>query len=238
MGIYKLVWDDFCSWYLEMIKPAYQQPIDAETYAATLNFFERIIKLLHPFMPFITEELWHEEVFGKRADMDCCIVAEYPKTGDIDQQLLKDMEVIKQVISEVRNVRNLKQISPKEALELYIKVNSGFNFQSYLTAIFKLANVSGVKFVTDKVSGTSGFMAGTDEFFVPVAGNVDVDNERERIKKEIDYLRGFLNSVDAKLSNERFVQNAKAEVVDNERRKQEDALAKIRILEENLQFMS
>ena len=238
MGIYKLVWDDFCSWYLEMIKPAYQQPIDAETYSATLNFFERIIKLLHPFMPFITEELWHEEVFGNRADMDCCIVAEYPKTGDIDQQLLKDMEVIKQVISEVRNVRNLKQISPKEALELYIKVNSGFNFQSYLTAIFKLANVSGVKFVTDKVSGTSGFMAGTDEFFVPVAGNVDVDNERERIKKEIDYLRGFLNSVDAKLSNERFVQNAKAEVVDNERRKQEDALAKIRILEENLQFMS
>ena len=234
MGIYKLVWDDFCSWYLEMVKPAYQQPIDAETYAATLNFFERILKLLHPFMPFITEELWHEEVFGGREEMDCCIVAEYPQSVEIDHQLLKDVEIIKQVISEVRNIRNTKQISPKEALPLHIKVNSAIDYNAYLNVVIKLANISELKFVIDKVPGASVFMAGTDEFFVSLADNIDVDAERERLEKEIEYLRGFLKSVEAKLSNERFVQNAKIEVVDNERRKQEDALSKIRILEESL----
>jgi len=234
MGIYKLVWDDFCSWYLEMVKPAYQQPIDAETHAATLNFFERILKLVHPFMPFITEELWHEEVFGKREEMDCCIVAEYPQSADINYQLLKDVEVIKQVISEVRNIRNTKQISPKEALPLDIKVNSAVDYNAYSNVVIKLANISQLNFITDKVSGASAFMAGTDEFFVSLAENIDVNAERERLEKEIEYLRGFLKSVEAKLNNERFVSNAKVEVVDNERRKQEDALSKIRILEESL----
>jgi valyl-tRNA synthetase len=238
MGIYKLVWDDFCSWYLEMVKPAYQQPIDAKTYAATLSFFERILKLLHPFMPFITEELWHEEVFGKRTEMDCCIVSAYPQTGELNQQLLKDIEIVKQVISEIRNIRNSKQISPKEALPLDIKVNSEIDYTAYLNMISKLANVTESKFVDEKVSGASVFMAGTDEFFVSLADNIDVDAERERLEKEIEYLKGFLKSVEAKLSNERFVQNAKAEVVDNERRKQEDAQSKIRILEESLEALA
>ena len=238
MGIYKLVWDDFCSWYLEMVKPAYQQPIDAQTYAATLQFFERILKLLHPFMPFITEELWHEEVFGERTEMDCCIVAPYPETGDIDKRLLKDMEIVKQVISEVRNIRNSKQISPKEALPLDIKVNSAIDFRIYLNMLGKLANINEFNFVTEKVPGASVFMAGTDEFFVRLADNIDIDAERDRLQKEIDYLKGFLKAVEAKLSNERFVQNAKAEVVDNERRKQEDAHSKIRILEESLEALA
>jgi valyl-tRNA synthetase len=238
MGIYKLVWDDFCSWYLEMVKPAYQQPIDAETYAATLGFFERILKLLHPFMPFITEELWHEDVFGERAELDCCIVSAYPETGAIDERLLKDMEIVKQAISEVRNIRNSKQISPKEALPLDIKANSGIDFKAYQNMIEKLANINEFNFVTEKVPGASVFMAGTDEFFVRLAHNIDVDAERDRLQKEIDYLKGFLKSVEAKLSNERFVQNAKAEVVDNERRKQEDAHSKIRILEESLEALA
>ncbi|NEU07829.1 valine--tRNA ligase [Flavihumibacter sp. R14] len=238
MGIYKLVWDDYCSWYLEMVKPAYQQPVDPATHAATLNFFERILKLLHPFMPFITEELWHEEVFGPRGEMDCCIVAEYPAPGTVDQQSLKAMEIVKQVISEVRNVRNSKQISPKEALPLQIKANSSTDFKAYLPMIGKLANISEFGFTEEKVPGAAVFMTGTDEFFIPLADNIDVDAERDRLQKEIEYLKGFLRSVEAKLSNERFVQNAKAEVVDNERRKQEDACSKIRILEESLEALA
>ncbi|MEO8794614.1 MAG: valine--tRNA ligase [Daejeonella sp.] len=234
MGIYKLVWDDFCAWYLEMIKPGYQLPIDAETYRATLNFFERILKLLHPFMPFLTEELWHEEVFGQRDEMDCCIVAEYPVASTVNSKLLKDVEIVQQVISEVRNIRNTKQISPKEALPLSVKVNSGLNYEHYINIISKLANISEFSLVTEPVAGAAKFMAGKDELFVSLADNIDVDAEKERISKEIDYLNGFLKSVEAKLSNERFVQNAKAEVVDNERRKKEDALSKIKILEESL----
>lgn len=237
MGIYKLVWDDFCSWYLEMIKPAYQHPIDPQTYRATVGFFERILKLLHPFMPFITEELWHEEVFGHRDELDCCIVAAYPVSSVVDYQLLKDIEIVKQVISEVRNIRNTKQISPKEALPLDIKCNSSIDYKKYLNIISKLANLSETKFVTDKVAGASVFMAGTDEFFVSLADNIDAEAERERLEKEIEYLKGFLKSVDAKLSNERFVQNAKPEIVENERRKQEDAQSKIRILEDSLQAL-
>lgn len=234
MGIYKLVWDDFCAWYLEMIKPAYQQPIDAQTYKATIGFFERILKLLHPFMPFLTEELWHEEVFGERAEFDCIVVAPYPVAGEVDTRLLKDIEVVKQVVSEIRNIRNSKQISPKEALPLSIKVNSGINYDHYLNIIFKLANISQVEFVSEKISGAASFLADKDEFFISLADNIDVDAERERLEKEIEYLQGFLKSVDAKLSNERFVQNAKADIVENERRKKADAETKISILEESL----
>ena len=234
MGIYKLVWDDFCSWYLEMIKPAYQQPIDAETYKVTLDYFQRILKLLHPFMPFLTEELWHEEVFGKREEMDCCIVAEYPRAGEINKTLLKDFEIIQQVISEIRNIRNTKQISPKEALTLAIKASSSLAFADYLTIVKKLANISEVSFVSDKLVGATSFIAGTDEFFVPLASNIDAEAERERIQKELAYLQGFLKSVDSKLSNERFVQNAKPEVVEIERQKKADAEAKIAILLEGL----
>ena len=237
MGIYKLVWDDFCSWYLEMIKPAYQQPIDSETYKITLEYFQRILKLLHPFMPFLTEELWHEEVFGRREEMDCCIVAEYPKAGAINELLLKDLEVIQQVISEIRNIRNTKQISPKESLTLAIKASSPLNYASYLTIVQKLANISEVSFVTEKLIGATSFIAGTDEFFVPLANNIDVEAERERIQKELVYLQGFLKAVDGKLSNERFVQNAKPEVVEIERHKKADAEAKIVILLEGLESL-
>ncbi len=235
MGIYKLVWDDFCAWYLEMIKPGYQLPIDGKTYRATLDFFERILKLLHPFMPFLTEELWHEEVFGERDEMDCCIVAEYPVASTVNSKLLKDVEIVQQVISEVRNIRNTKQISPKESLPLFVKVNSDLNYEQYINIISKMANISDFKLVTEPVSGAAKFMAGKDELFVPLADNIDVDAEKDRIAKEIEYLNGFLKSVEAKLSNERFVQNAKAEIVDIERRKKEDALSKIKILEKSLQ---
>jgi valyl-tRNA synthetase len=234
MGIYKLVWDDFCAWYLEMVKPAYQQPIDLKSFQATLNFFENILKLIHPFMPFLSEELWHDEVFEKRGELDCCIVAIYPKVGAIDLAITKDFESIQQVISEIRNIRNTKQLSPKESLDLQIKANSGIEYQRYAAIISKLANIAHISFVSDKPAGAAAFMAGTDEFFVPLSENIDADAEKERIEKELEYLQGFLKSVDAKLSNERFVQNAKPEVVANEQQKKADAEAKIVLLKENL----
>ena len=234
MGIYKLVWDDFCAWYLEMIKPVYQQPIDSETYKVTIQYFERILKLLHPFMPFITEELWHDELFGERGELNCCIVAPYPVVGLKDSVLLEEVNIIKQVVSEIRNIRNVKQISPKEALTLSIRANSLIDYKQYLNIISKLANIEKCSIVADKVPGAASFMAGTDEFFVPLANSIDVPAEKERMEKEIDYLKGFLKSVEAKLSNDRFVQNANVAVVDNERRKKDDALSKIKILEEGL----
>lgn len=237
MTTYKLVWDDFCAWYLEMVKPAYQQPIDAESFKATVGFFEQIIKLLHPNMPFLTEELWHDDLFETRAEMDCCIVAEFPKGGAINEQLLKDAEVIKTVIAEIRNVRNQKQISPKEALPLSLKVNSDIDYEKWLNVVFKLANVAEAEIVKDKVVGATAFMAGKDEFFIPLTENIDVDAERIRLNADLVYLQGFLKSVDSKLSNERFVQNAKAEIIANERNKKADAEAKIKIIEESLALL-
>lgn len=237
MATYKLVWDDFCAWYLEMVKPAYQQPIDAATKAVTIKYFEEILKLLHPFMPFLTEELYHDELFGERTEMDCCIVANYPIVGKADEQLLKEAELIKDLISEIRNVRNTRQISPKEALPLSIKVNSGLNYETWTDVIFKLANVSEIELVNDKIAGAASFMVGNDEFFIVLNENIDLAAEKERLTKELEYLVGFLKSVDAKLSNERFVQNAKPEIIANERNKKADAESKISIIKESLTIL-
>eukprot|EP01133_Synstelium_polycarpum_P013985 gene13985-16489_t len=237
MATYKLVWDDFCAWYLEMVKPAYQQPIDAASLKATVDFFERLLKLLHPFMPFLTEELYHDELFGEKGEMDCIIVAPYPTFGPADAQVLKDVEVIKQVVAEIRNVRNTKQISPKEALPLNLKVNSGLDYEKWLNIVFKLANISEAEFVNDKIAGAASFMVGNDEFFIQLNETIDVEAEKERLNAELVYLQGFLKSVNAKLGNERFVQNAKAEVIQNERNKQADAESKIRIIEESLSVL-
>ncbi len=234
MATYKLVWDDFCAWYLEMVKPAYQQPIDAATHTTTVKFFENILKIVHPFMPFLTEELWHEELFGERAELDCCIVAQQPIIGEINLKLLNEINTIREVVSEIRNTRNVKQISPKEALPLTIKSNSEINYQTYQPVLAKLGNLSEVSFTSEKIIGAASFIAGTDEFFIELANNIDVEAERERMQKELIYLQGFLKSVTSKLSNERFVQNAKAEIVANEQQKKADAEAKIIILEEGL----
>ena len=234
MATYKLVWDDFCAWYLEMVKPAYQHPIDAATKAVTVKYFQEILKLLHPFMPFLTEELYHDELFGKREELECCIVADYPTIGKIDELLLKETELIKTVISEVRNVRNTRQISPKDALPLSVKVNSSLVYENWVHVIFKLANVSGIELVNDKIAGAASFMVGNDEFFIVLNENIDLEAEKERLTKELQYLQGFLKSVDAKLSNERFVQNAKKEVIDNERNKKADTELKIQTITESL----
>jgi valyl-tRNA synthetase len=234
MTTYKLVWDDFCAWYLEMIKPAYQQPIDRETYHKTVAFFEHLLILLHPFMPFITEELWHEDLFGTRSELDCCIVAQIPAIGEINSKLLADIENIKQVITQIRGVRNTKQLSPKDALELIIKEGSGLTYKNYISILQKLANLSKVNYTDEKIVGAANFLVTTDEFFIPLNENIDPLEERKRLLKEKDYLNGFLNSVNMKLNNERFMSNAKIEIIDIELKKKADAEAKLKIINDNL----
>ncbi|QQL48428.1 valine--tRNA ligase [Mucilaginibacter ginkgonis] len=234
MATYKLVWDDFCAWYLEMIKPAYQQPIDAETYKVTVEYFEKILKLLHPFMPFITEELWHDELFGERAPTDCCIVAEMPKVGEINPTLLQQVETIKQIISGIRNIRNSNQIAPKEGVDLAVKLNSTVELERYFNIIRKLGNVQDIRFVKEKLTQAGSFMVLTDEYYVPLQAKLDPVAEQARLQKESEYLMGFLKSVNAKLQNEKFMQNAKQEVVDNELKKRADAESKLKVVNEAL----
>ncbi len=247
MNIYKLIWDDFCSSYLEMIKPnyhklengeSYQDAIDAESFEFVKNKFEDIIKLIHPFMPFLSEELWHdEELFGKRAELDCCIVATYPQAKAINTNRLQEMSSVLEIVSEMRNIRNANQIAPKEALNLSIKNNSGISFLNYSLILKRLANVGELSIVTEVPENERPFMAGKDECFVDLGGNIDPAVEKEKMEKELEYLEGFLKSVDAKLSNERFVNNAKPEIVDNEKKKKADAEQKISIIKERLQKM-
>ena len=231
MAIYKLVWDDFCSWYLEMIKPGFEQPIDRETYKATISFFEQLLKIIHPFMPFITEELWHELV--ERAEMDCIIVSSWPEQDDFSQGALEEMEQVLTLITQLRNIRNEKQISFKVTLPLSVKTSEEELYRQHEDIIRKLANTGPLSFVKENAPGLS-FLVKKDEFFIDLGGSIDVEAERERMMKELTYLQGFLRSVQSKLGNERFVQNARPEVVENERNKKADAEAKISALEKNL----
>jgi valyl-tRNA synthetase len=234
MATYKLVWDDFCAWYLEMIKPVYLQPIDSETYKRTIAFFENILKVLHPFMPFITEELWHDELFGQRGELDCCIVAQLPVIGKINTQLIAEVEIIQQVVAQIRNIRNTKQLSPKEALPLAVKATSAIDYLTYSPVIKQLGNINELSITNDSINGATSFIAGTDEFYITLNITIDVDAERERLEKEQTYLTGFLKSIESKLGNERFMANAKPEIIDNELKKKADADAKLKIIRDNL----
>ena len=233
MTTYKLIWDDFCAWYLELIKPAYQSPIEHETLETAKVFFEKILTLAHPFMPFLTEELWHDEIFQRADTQDCIIVAPYPSVLSYQENIVKEFEIVQQIISEIRSIRNTKGISPKVALPLAISTSS-IDFTKYEQSIVKLANVADFSLVNEKVQGAVSFLAGKTECFVSLENNIDVEAEKDRISKEIHYLKGFLVGVEKKLSNERFVQNAKPEIVENEKNKKSDAETKIKILEDSL----
>lgn len=186
-------------------------------------------------MPFLSEELWHdEEVFGKRSEMDCCIVASYPKSTDFDTEVLSNMQNVLSVISEMRNIRNSNQIAPKQPLPLSIKNNSGIDYLDYELILRRLASVQELNIINEVPSNAKQFLVGKDECFVDLGENIDEAAEREKMIKELEYLEGFLKSVDAKLSNERFVNNAKPEVVDNEKKKKADAEQKIAIIKQKL----
>ena len=236
MVVYKLFWDEFSSWYLEMVKPAYingeAQPIDKTTYEATLHFFDILLKMLHPFMPFITEELW-QALYERKAGesiMRESLKLETPTAAE--KKLADDIELVKQIVSGVRMVRNQKNIAPKEALELQaVTVN---HYETYTAAVMKMANVSAIQVVNEKDATASAFMVGTDEFAVPLGNMIDIDAEIEKQETQLKHLEGFLAGVMKKLSNERFVANAPEAVVALERKKQSDSEEKIAALKESL----
>ncbi len=228
MTAYKLIWNDFCSWYLEWIKPEYGKPIDATTHAATIELFEKVLKLLHPFMPFITEELWHE--LKDRQDGEAIIVAEWPKAESFDEEILKKADLLFEITSGIRNIRNSKGISPKQSLDLFTKSSCIAEIGDSLS---KLSNLSSIGH-EDKPANAFSFVVGSDEFFIPASENIDIEAEKKKIEDELNYTRGFMKSVEKKLSNEKFVNGAPEQVVAMERKKLADAEAKVKTLEESL----
>lgn len=232
MAIYRLFWDEFSSWYLEMVKPAYGEPVDKATYEATLNYFDTLLRLLHPFMPFITEELWQH--LQERKPGDSIMYAQLPVAGEVNAATLEAMAHAKEVIVGVRGVRAAKNISPRETLVLNV---IGAWDNALDAVVKKLGNLSEINPGAEKDAAAATFMVGTTEFNVPLTNNIDVDAELARLNKELDYYRGFLASVMKKLGNERFVNNAPEAVVAAERNKQKDAESKIATIEASIKAL-
>ena len=231
MAIYKLVWDDFCSWYLEMIKPGYEQPIDRQTLEKTKYFFEELLKVMHPFTPFVSEELWH--ALNERKDGEDIVIAEWPKVRAVDEQLLTGFDKAEKIISQIRNIRKNNNIANKVKLEMYVRADAATQ-TNFDAVIVKMGNLSVFEYVSDKIQQANSFIVEGVEYFVPFGDAVDVDAEIKKMEEELGYSKGFLKSVQGKLSNERFVAGAPAQVLDLERKKEADALGKIQLLEEKL----
>ena len=229
MAVYKLFWDEFSSWYLEMVKPAYGEPIDRATYEATLRYFDALLRLLHPFMPFITEELWQH--ISERNDGDSIMYAAMPKAHEYDADIIAQMNAAKDIIAGVRTIRLQKNIPNREQLALHV-IGSFSNANAEV--IRKMANLSDIAEVAEKDPTASSFLIGTTEYAVPLGNNINVDEELKKQEADLKYLQGFLKSVNAKLGNERFVNNAPAQVVEAERKKKADAESKIKTLEESI----
>ncbi|WP_396155774.1 valine--tRNA ligase [Flavobacterium macrobrachii] len=231
MGIYKLVWDDFCSWFLEMIKPAYQQPIDRATFTKAIEMLEANLKLLHPFMPFLTEEIWQH--ITERTPEQALIIAEYPVLKSFDEKLIADFDFAAEVIAGVRTIRKEKNIAMKDAIDL--KVVNNENVSTYFDSVItKLGNIFSLEYISEKIDGALTYRVKSNEYFIPVSGNIDIAAEIAKLTEELVYIQGFLKSVQVKLSNEKFVANAKPEIIANERKKEADALAKIATIEQSL----
>jgi valyl-tRNA synthetase len=229
MAVYRLFWEEFSAWYLEIVKPAYQQPVDRATLEATLRFFDILLRLLHPFMPFITEELWQH--ITERRDGESIMLAQLPKGGKVDRKLLDEMNEAKEIISGVRSVRLSKNVPNKSTLKLLV-VGKWTN--PFKTVVEKLANLESIGETATKDATAATFMVGTTEYEVPLEGNIDVAQELKKLEAELEYQQGFLKSVEKKLSNEKFVAHAPEAVVNNERKKQADALSKIKTLQESI----
>ena len=231
MSTYKLIWNDFCSWYLEGVKPDYQQPIDAATLKATITYFEQLLKILHPFMPFVTEELWQN--LEDRKEGETIMLLDFPKAGAVNEKLLQAFDYTTNVITEIRNFRKTKNIPNKDQLELMVKKNEPIN-TALDTIISKLTNLSKLEYVDDKVVGAFSFVVKSNEYFIPLTGNVDVGAEIEKIKVELEYAKGSLLIAEKKLANEKFISSAPEQVVAAEQKRKADAEAKIKVLEEQL----
>ncbi|MFN8240362.1 MAG: valine--tRNA ligase [Bacteroidales bacterium] len=231
MKTYKLFWDDFSGWYLEIIKPDYQKPIDEATYKSTVSIFEKLMHVIHPFMPFITEEIW--QLLGERKDGESIMVNLMPGHKKFNRQLLTSFEQTRELVSAIRMLRKEKDIPNKESLELFIRGDESYD-KHFLPVVSRLCNLSGITLAKEKIEGASSFMVRTTEYFIPLGKLLDVEAEMKKLEEELNYTRGFLESVMKKLDNERFVQNAPAAVIDMERKKKADAETRIKALGERL----
>ncbi len=242
--LYNLIWDDFCSWYLEMIKPAPSNSpegggrlaLDSHTYNVTIDFFEKLMQLAHPFVPFISEEIWH--TLKERNEKDCITVSRYPQSESPNENILKQAETAKEIISRVREVRAQAGISPNEAVAMCAITNNAAAYDFFKPLVTKLANLSAFDFVTEEADNAKTFLVGTDKFFLHIQTEINPEEERKKLTDEINYLRGFIQSVQKKLGNERFVAGAPAEVVEKEKQKLSDGEMKLKALEESLEKLN
>jgi valyl-tRNA synthetase len=218
-----------------MIKPAYLQPIDAKTYNEAITILENNLKVLHPFMPFLSEEIWH--YISDRTPEEALIIAEYPKQETVNNQLIKDFDSVQEVVSNIRNIRKEKNISFKDQIELSAVENTSVN-KDFDLVIEKLVNSSSIAYVNESVDSALSFRVNSNEYFIPMKGAINVEEEVAKLTEELKYNEGFLKSVQKKLSNERFVNNAPEQVITNERKKEADALAKIETIKASLSSLS
>ena len=230
--IYSLIWDDFCSWYLEWVKPGYEQPLADNVYDFTVDYFTELMQLLHPFMPFITEEIYQQ--LENNREIDLCARQSKTATTSANQNILEQGQILKDIITGIRDVRNKQQIKPKETIQLFIQTETPELFNGLYDVIGKQVNASSIQLTENTVPGSFTTVIGKNTFYVVSEKPIDSSHQKVELEKELEYLKGFLNSVDKKLSNERFVQNAKAEIIELEKKKKNDAENKIRIIEESL----
>ena len=234
MTVYRLVWDDFCAWYLEMVKPDYSQPMDAKTYEQTLSYFEELLKFMHPFMPFITEEIWH--LLRDREENETIMFAKWPEGGNADENVLQGFTYFESALTAIRTLRKEQSIPQKEALELFVL--PGTNHRADMDGLLsRMGNLSLIKEVDAEVADAFSFHIGATTYYVPVSGFINVEEEIARLEKEITYQQGFKDSVLKKLGNERFVSSAPPAVVENERKKLADAEGKINAILERVQSL-
>lgn len=235
MCIYRLVWDDYCSWYLEIIKPNSGQGVDRETYAQTIINLERLLRIMHPFMPFITEEIWQH--IANRTEEEFIVIANWPTAKSYDKETIRDFKQMAEVVTGIRSIRKNKNIAFKNPIDLQVKENQKVN-KSFDSVISKLVNVNEITYVSEKPKGAQSLIIGLNEYFVPFEGSVDSELELEKLKTELNYSTGFKNTVLKKLNNENFVKNAPEKVVELERLKLNDAESKIKVIEEQLKAFS
>ncbi|TQD33621.1 valine--tRNA ligase [Haloflavibacter putidus] len=235
MATYKLIWDDYCSWLLEMIKPAYGQPIDAKTYKEVIYLLEQNLTILHPFMPFLTEEIWQN--ISPRKTQEALIIQNWPEMQDYNKQLITDFEVVKEVISGIRTIRKNKNISFKESIDLKIINNENLK-KDYDVVVSKLGNIENIAYIAQQEQNALSYRVKSNEYFIPMAGNIDIKAETEKLEEELNYHKGFLKAVEKKLANKRFVDNAPEKVVAIEKQKQEDAQNKIAAIQKSLQNLN
>ncbi|MBR6490814.1 MAG: valine--tRNA ligase [Bacteroidales bacterium] len=233
MATYKLIWDDFCSWYLEIIKPPYGELMDKTTYQNAVDFLEELMQILHPFMPFVTEEVWHN--IKPRGENESIMVTRMPEATSYDASILAQFEFAAEVIAAIRTQRVEKNIKPKQPITLYIKKNNNeVKDETFDSVVSKLTNIEKIEYVSEKVDGALSFIVRSTEFYIPVPSTIDVAIELEKLQKELEYAQGFLKAVEKKLNNERFVLSAPEKVVAMERKKKEDATNKIAVIEEQI----